>query len=46
MGFFIAIFFGAIAWHLAINDKEIAGSIIGTVDLIGLVTIFIKSRNK
>lgn len=41
MGFTIAILFGGIAWDLARNGHEVVASILGTVDLVALVSIFI-----
>lgn len=48
MGFGIAIVFGLIAWDLAKSGHEVVASILGTVDLVALVAIFItgKSQNK
>lgn len=44
MGFFIAVIFGIISWDLAKSGQEIVASILGTVDLVALVTIFITGR--
>jgi len=41
MGFFIAIVFGVIAWDLAKSGQTVVASILGTVDLVALVAIFI-----
>ncbi len=44
MAFVLAILFGYVAWDLAKSGKEVAASIIGGVDIIGLVTVFITSK--
>ena len=44
MGFFIAIIFGFIAWDLAKSGFTVAASILGTVDLVSLVAIFITGK--
>jgi uncharacterized membrane protein len=44
MGFAIAIVFGFIAWDLAKSGFTIAASILGTVDLVALVAIFITGK--
>lgn len=47
MGFAIAIVFGLIAWDLGKAGKEIVASILGAIDLVALVAIFITGqRNK
>jgi uncharacterized membrane protein len=44
MGFIIAILFGLISWDLAKNGHTVVASILGTVDLVALVAIFITGR--
>ncbi len=44
MGFVIAIVFGLIAWDLAKSGFTVAASILGTVDLVALVAIFITGK--
>ena len=44
MGFAIAIVFGFIAWDLAKSGFTVAASILGTVDLVALVAIFITGK--
>lgn len=44
MAFVIAILFGLIAWDLAKHGQTVVASILGTVDLVALVTVFL-SRN-
>lgn len=44
MGFAIAIVFGFIAWDLAKAGFTVAASILGTVDLVALVAIFIAGK--
>ena len=44
MGFAIAIIFGFIAWDLAKAGFTVAASILGTVDLVALVTVFITGK--
>lgn len=46
MGFLIAIFFGLIAWDLAKSGMTVTASIIGTVDLVALVTVFVVGNSK
>lgn len=46
MAFFLALFFGAISWDLAKNGQTTAASIIGAVDIVGLVAVFITGRVK
>jgi uncharacterized membrane protein len=46
LGFFIALVFGVIAWDLIRHDHVVGGSILGTLDLVALVTIFVTSRSK
>ncbi len=41
MGFFISIVFGIIAWDLSKRGFQITATILGTVDLVALVTVFI-----
>ena len=45
MAFAITLVFGFIAWDLARNGYEIVASILGTVDLVALVTVFLTSRS-
>ncbi|MEO2070789.1 MAG: DUF2335 domain-containing protein [Zunongwangia sp.] len=45
MGFAIAIVFGIIAWDLAKSGFTVAASILGTVDLVALVAVFITGRS-
>lgn len=44
MGFVIAIVFGLIAWDLAKAGFTVVASILGTLDLVALVTIFITGK--
>jgi uncharacterized membrane protein len=44
MGFIIAIVFGIIAWDLAKAGETVVASILGTVDLVALVAIFITGK--
>lgn len=44
MGFAVAIVFGLIAWDLAKSGFTVAASILGTVDLVALVAIFITGK--
>ncbi|MEP2689170.1 DUF2335 domain-containing protein [Maribacter dokdonensis] len=44
MGFIIAIVFGFISWDLAKSGFTVAASILGTVDLVALVAIFITGK--
>lgn len=44
MGFAIAIIFGFIAWDLAKAGFTVAASILGTVDLVALVAVFITGK--
>jgi len=48
MGFAIAVFFGLIAWDLSKSGHQVTASILGTIDIVALVAVFItgKSRNK
>lgn len=43
-GFLIAIFFLVVSWDLVKNGKEIAGTILGTIDLVALVTVFVTGK--
>jgi hypothetical protein len=43
-GFLIAIFFLFVSWDLIKNGKEIAGTILGTIDLVALVTVFVVGK--
>lgn len=44
MGFVIAIVFGIIAWDLAKAGFTVVASILGTLDLVALVAIFITGK--
>jgi uncharacterized membrane protein len=44
MGFGIAIIFGLISWDLAKSGQAVVASILGTVDLVALVTVFITGK--
>lgn len=44
MAFVIAIVFGLIAWDLAKSGQTIVASILGTVDLVALVAVFITGK--
>ena len=44
MGFAIAIIFGFIAWDLAKSGFTVVASILGTVDLVALVAVFITGK--
>lgn len=44
MAFCIAILFGLIAWDLAKSGQTMVASILGTVDLVALVAVFITGR--
>jgi len=44
MGFTIAIFFGVIAWDLAKSGYPVTASILGIVDIVALVAIFITGK--
>lgn len=44
MGFTIAIIFGFIAWDLAKSGFTVVASILGTVDLVALVAVFITGK--
>lgn len=46
MGFIIAIIFGVIAWDLARSGHAVVATILGTVDLVALVSVFIIGRSK
>ncbi len=46
MGMFIALAFGLISWDLIRNGNEVGGTIIGSVDLVALVTVFITGRRQ
>ncbi len=45
-GFIIALAFGFIAWDLAKSGFEVSASILGTVDLVALVAIFITGKRR
>ena len=44
MGFLVAIAFGFIAWDLAKSGQTVVASILGTVDLVALVAVFITGK--
>ncbi len=44
MGFVIALVFGLIAWDLANSGFTVVASILGTVDIVALVAIFITGK--
>ena len=44
MGFVIAIVFGFISWDLAKSGFTVVASILGTVDLVALVAVFITGK--
>ncbi len=46
MAFFIALIFGAGAYDLIKSGHDIAGTILGSVDLVGLVSVFILGKRK
>ena len=46
MGFGIAIMFGLAAWDLAKSGHDVTATIIGVVDLVALVTVFITGKSK
>jgi uncharacterized membrane protein len=46
MAFGIAIFFGLISWDLAKSGHDTISGILGGIDIIGLVTVFIIGRSK
>ncbi len=43
-GFIIALVFGIIAWDLARSGNQITATILGTVDIVALVTVFITGK--
>ncbi len=43
-GFLIAILFLLASWDLVRNGHEVAGTILGTIDLVALVTVFVSGR--
>lgn len=45
-GFIIAVLFGAIAWDLGRRGEVVIASILGAVDLVALVTVFITGNNR
>jgi len=45
-GFLIAIFFLLASWDLIKNGHEVAGTILGTIDLVALVAVFVTGKNK
>jgi uncharacterized membrane protein len=45
MGLFIALLFGLIAWDLAKSGQPWVAGVLGTVDLVALVTVFITGRS-
>lgn len=44
MAFILALFFGLVSWDLAKNGHETTAAIIGGIDIVGLVTVFITGR--
>jgi hypothetical protein len=44
LGFIIAVLFLIVSAALIINGYEVAGTILGTVDVVGLVTVFVVGR--
>ncbi len=46
IAFAIATIFGLLSWDLIKNGYEISGTILGTVDIASLVTVFLTSRSK
>lgn len=44
MAFAIAIIFGAMSWDLAKSGHDVTATIIGGIDLVGLVAVFITGR--
>lgn len=43
-GFIIALVFGIIAWDLAKSGDQVTATILGTVDIVALVTVFITGK--
>lgn len=46
MGFIVALVFGLISWNLVKSGYEVGGTIIGTVDIVSLVAVFVTGRKK
>lgn len=46
MGFIIAILFLLVGFYLIIHEYEISGVIIASIDLVGLVSVFVIGRHK
>lgn len=44
MGFGIALVFGVIAWDLAKSGHDVVAGVLGAIDLVALVTVFITGR--
>jgi uncharacterized membrane protein len=44
MAFLIALVFGFIAWDLARNGQTTVATILGSIDLVALVTVFVTGR--
>jgi hypothetical protein len=44
MGFGIAIFFGFIAWDLAKSGETVVAMVLGGIDLVAIVAIFITGK--
>ena len=43
-GFLIAVLFLLASWDLVKSGHEVAGTILGTIDLVALVTVFVTGR--
>lgn len=43
-GFIVTISFGIIAYRLIIDDYSVPGLILGSIDLVALVTVFVLGR--
>lgn len=41
IGFIIALFFGYLSYDLIVKGHELAGTIIGSIDLVSLVAVFV-----
>lgn len=46
MGFVIAIVFGLISWDLARNGYGAVSAILGSIDLVALVAVFVIGQNQ
>jgi uncharacterized membrane protein len=46
VGFVVALAFLAASAWLILNGHEISGAVLGTVDLVALVTVFVLGRDK